>query len=1150
MHSKYLWVISLSLLIITILINIINLRKFPFFKELQIIIIIISIPLIIFIILSGLKKKRSKTKLVNNLKNVIIKECYNAISMYLKATNKIKICRRSFVYKKKWFFLCSTEKTGVNDLLESSGLNFQFIYLPNSLNDYSNNIRWYFTNEAVWVQFIGNFLNNESSEIWKAAVNALDKFRKKITIDAIIMIIDLKEILVSENNEIVKTGNKIRNRIDYLLEKSSREIPLYMISNNTNHISGFQEFYSEENRDDHSGPLGRTIRNVVYSQSPLTMFKKEFNIFIKTLESARLEKLYKEKDEEKRRLLFQFVLKLSCLQKKMELLIIELFDRYNFNNCRLILKGFYFTANQEIKNLPVVKTQLSIEKNLEENKETKYAFVLSLFKEILINEQRNKNGKEELYNKQNKNRKKIIILSTLILFVISIYLIFLHLQIDSIVKGVEDDLKLISSKGEAGLDIYKVIDTYKEKLEKLRKSKKSELFKICYKLYKFDEIELFYEKNLKRILKKYYVKPTVKYMEIEISERINDDDELTKEDYDKLYETLKIYLLLTDKYNSKIKDYDFKELEKKLSEKTMEVIVKNNKATSKKTDGKIDHKMSIYLNYLVKKEFPAIKMNERLVSGARNRLMQYNGIDKMYFEIIKSIKEKSPEITINQMLNDDIIYLKSKKTINSVYTKNGFKDVMEAIVTSSKHMCKNDWVMNGDKAIIIKQEDIINLRKKLIDIYIDDFKKQWIDFLKSIRIEPFNDISEALPILHELGSEKSEILNLLNNINNLCQIDSEIDKYKDNKIPYSSMISKKVSDGKKGIFEDYKSIDMEIMKLRKFIEMLTFKQYENGSQNFASDYKQCINDLVNGITEMKIKGENVVTSIFNGKENDPLYKGYQLIKKALILIPDERTSSSVGNILICPYEYAAKVLKRNIMIEINHQWESEVLTFYKSNIFNKYPFDYYGGDVHFDDVEEFFRPRTGIYWNFYDKVLSGFLIKKNDLYELDQNELEKLSFNQHVLQSINSVETLTETLFKADGRIQKHIIKIHADESNYYKGNVILNNKFYELGEKKEPVQIMWPDEKIDSIGLQIEIGEKELQEKWFYGTWAFLKLIKEGKIEMINRTEYNVEWRMNVSGIYNIFYKIRISMQNEKHPFNESVYRSVSCPKRLFNDQ
>lgn len=147
------------------------------------------------------------------------------------------------MYVLPWYLMLGAKNSGKSTALS-------YAKLPAPLFDTESlkaegSLSWCPYNEAVVVDTPGAYLdksNRDAYKEWNAFLRLLEKRRRKEPLNGIVMTVDAKYLMETEENEIFEAGRIHQSRIDELMKTLKIKVPIYLMITKCNYIDGFVEY--------------------------------------------------------------------------------------------------------------------------------------------------------------------------------------------------------------------------------------------------------------------------------------------------------------------------------------------------------------------------------------------------------------------------------------------------------------------------------------------------------------------------------------------------------------------------------------------------------------------------------------------------------------------------------------------------------------------------------------------------------------------------------------------------------------------------------------------------------------------------------------------------------------------------------------------
>jgi len=1149
------------------------------------------------------RKKKSKSGGVfvgnQSVYQRISKETNEAVQRYMDAVTRKGIMKKSAIYERPWFLLCGAPKAGKTSLLRGAGLNFPMRYPSEKdgiMLEGSDQITWYFANEAVWIDVPGSLMQDDKKDIWQAFLIALQQVRPERPVDGMAMVVSAHEVLTADDRTVKELAKTLRFRVDDLIAAWGIEFPVSLLFNQSDKIPGFADYFGDQFIKSQDQIFGATLSIDQDKIMPRMSFAQEFGLLSKSLTDLRLDKLFKEKDEAKRRMICRFVIHFEGIQEKLGAFVTELFKPSNYEG-KPLFRGFYFTSCLDIKpqettaeqaskpdiGMTIANHPLNPRKMLAaqhgtdaeragqvaKKAEITSLFVLPLFREIMVRD------KSLVKSTQKRTRQETVrhylITAAILLAAIGIVGFVASGLMSSLglFKEIQAQLTLSPTDRQGGLyEQYAALDVLGKAVSRLQRyeDKGAPFTTAMSGLYRggavLAELRAQYFAKLRDLV----VVPSVKYLEYVIWEKVQGYGDLAGEDYDNLYIQLKAYLSLSEAMTSHPKDIDTTFLRPILLDAVKQSLLSadgNQSRLPQQIEAILQENMGVYLLYLKRQSIPLVQENQRVVTLARTKLRRLPSADNLYQAVINRLSQEAPKISLDQMLNrQQEGILKSDRTISVLYTQDGWdKFVAEGIGQASKDPFKLDWVIGlADAEVPEASLDKKKLYDDMVAAYLADFKTQWLGFIKSVTMDPFGDLARSQRILQKLAADNSELSTLLQTIATYTVLkkDNMADKAGGaileaaGKMKATKGLAKTLSKadsaadkagafglGQKSPFDDLNAT---------FDPLRTFARSTGGALSGYEGYKDKIMVLAGKLAALQTQSEDFSLVVFSGKDDDALLNAWKFTQSAMASMPED-LGASLRGVLVLPIEHTGSAASAVLTKTLNAKWHAEIIKPYTSRFSGRYPFVNRGEDASFTDVMDFFRPQTGTFWGFYERVLSPFVVKTSSGWMVRSVGSLTLNFNPGLAKTLTNGERIRDIFFKPDGTLRSLSTTFTPSGANKNSAKLEVNGQAYDLTPGGKSVTVNWPiDATPLGASLKIFVSADFSQDISFSGAWGFLKLLQSARVNKVSSSVINAKWQVNVQNMYMVYQDYRLQVAGSDHPFGDPVFAEFNCPTDLLN--
>jgi type VI secretion system protein ImpL len=1118
--------------------------------------------------------------------NRIDRDCKQAVERYLGSVQRTGLFKKNALYERPWFLLCGSAQSGKSDLLAGSGLNFPRKY-PSEADGLAvegmPQMTWFFGNEAVWIDTPATYMEESHADDWRATISSLAHIRTDKPVDGLAMVISAADVLNAESRQVKEQASALRARIDELIAAWQIEFPVYIIFSRMDEVPGFKEFFSNAAGKWGEQIFGATLSGEQQRVLPRLAFSEEFQVLSDSLADFRLNNLALERDAARKRLMCRFVIHFDGMKEKLAEFVTELFKPSSYEG-KPIFRGFYFASCQTVteqesvaatvQSIDVSQTILNHPLNPRRAaanapasgksppaKQIKRAyFVAPLFNRVMV-------ADKSLVKRTQKGKRQAVLhywsvaaIILVVMLAIGSAMAISALRTQQLLTEVSEQIRLARGQGRSLSDEYRTLGKINAVVARLQAYKDQGVpLSMRFGFYRgnavLDKLKADYFTLINRLL----VGPSVFFFEYRIKERCEAYGELTGEGYNDLYTNLKAYLSISEAA-ARSKEIDTLFLRPMIMDAVTRYVVAKEQAPRLPAEIEmiVQQTIGLYLHYVKQGEFPKTQENQSVVASARDRLRRLPDAKTLYENVASRLKAEAPTITLDQILNrKEEGILKTDRTISTIYTQEGWDNsVAEEIAKASKNPFTLDWVIGLTSDNVPEDaQDPKLLQSEMKQVYFEDFRREWLTFLGSVTLDQFGDIPRCSRLLKKLAGDQSEIKQLLSMVADYTVIKEG-----------NAMVEAggKALDAA-GSFKATKKLAAKVEKQEKNVSNLTRlikKSDEEASGAFDplrgyvragggglggyEAYRDHLSTLIEKLTTIEEKGNGQIIAVFNGSEQDPLLASWKYVNTQLGSWPEE-LSAAVRNIMLLPVSYTGQAVAVVLSEQINSRWQEEIVKVYTNRFAGRYPFTHGGEEASFQDVMDFFRPTTGTFWGFYDRVLSPYVRKTDQGWRASGVGSVDIIFNAEIAATLQRAEKIRNIFFNPDGTVRFLTLSVSPLSANKYASALDVCGQKYDLPPGGTTVQFRWPIEAPEQgATLKIVVSKDFTQDITFKGNWGFLRLVEAANVNVLSPMTFNAKWQVNVQNMYVIFITHRIQVSSADHPFNEPVFKGFSCPTSL----
>jgi type VI protein secretion system component VasK len=423
-------------------------------------------------------------------------------------------------------------------------------------------------------------------------------------------------------------------------------------------------------------------------------------------------------------------------------------------------------------------------------------------------------------------------------------------------------------------------------------------------------------------------------------------------------------------------------------------------------------------------------------------------------------------------------------------------------------------------------------------------------------MEPFVDLPQSSRMLQKLVADQSELEKLLQAVGKITLVNDESAGKKT-----GNALAKTVAKLNPGAAKSAAGASAAANKLpfaltqrstfdnvnATFDLLRSFSSSSEGALSGYAGYREKVLALADKLNGVEANGDNQALAVFTGREDDPLAACWKFTKNTLGVMPEE-LAAGLGALLFRPLELTGAAASLTLTRTLNARWQTEVLKPFVSRFSGKYPFSAQGEGASWNDVMDYFRPATGTFWGFFDRVLSSYVVKTSSGWMVRQLGGMSLNFNPGLSAALSDAELVRTIFFKPDGTLRTIDLTITPLSSNKNAGTLEVDGQTVVLPQGGKSVRISWPLEGAQARGakLRFQTGKDFFQEIGFKGQWGLMKLFSAAKVNKVNAGVFTAKWQVNVQNMYMLYFEARVQVASSDHPFIDPVFPRFNCPTEL----
>jgi type VI secretion system protein ImpL len=1009
----------------------------------------------------SVKLLKAKTVTVlSNIKPVMLKIKH-------KLTTKNRQTRLWFIHKNDrrqinknpLYIIMGDDKSGKKSLLNNAEMN---LIDQQSQNIQMREIKKQLKNHEVQFSANSTFIidNNgctNKSKPNKSLIKYIKKNRKLKPMNGVIITISIGDLLIYTHEERQTMINKLSKKINNLNHTLNCMAPIYIVLTKADSISGFTEFFNDLSQEELSQIWGITF-NINNSESPniiLDEFNQEYSELTQRLNKKVLFTLDTEKSLEKRLLIQTFPQQIQLFKKPILTMISELFG--SLNKSSRLLRGVYITSSQQSQNAIDFLYSTSIEKyKLTSEWQTQSVirnepyFISGIFHSVLQTEGEILGQNLRILKIKKVAKKASIITAPIIALLSCIGLSHAYQRNINLLSKLESNTtKYYIEKRNVNASNISLIQTLPSMNllnDNLMQSKSTGFFD--HFLIAHSKIERACNATLTRAIHAIYIPRLAASLEGQLKSAQNNNAK-------NLYILLKAYLAFDSINNS--------------DNKTIITAMQNNWQANKNITTTQLAQLTYFTGMVTEQKIDKLPLNNPLINKVKMRLETVNPTQRAYALLTarSTSNQDLPPDTLTQFSGSNNIYSyddTQKKTINSIYTANGYKyNYLANHNNIVEHVVNDDRIigLNSDGNKTSEQLEI-----KLANLYMKNYSKEWSDIINSIKIKQTNSDEGVINQLNALANDNSRLKQTLYVI-----VENTI-----------ALNKEKASNG------------ISFKKLSDYMNNNKQRHNYNELQITAQKLSQYLQNIANSDNPQQSYFKAAVDYIAHKKTN-PLYKLAQIENNSPP--PLHRWINAIKN-------NVWRCIEQHAIHYIQQQWNSTIKPDYTKNVSSHYPVDESSStQMSFNTFNTYFN-HEGIILTFCKTYLKPFI--DSNKWQLKTSNSNTLNLSTDVITFFKQAHQISYDYFNQNNQSIIKLIITPVSLSSNAKNILIKQGDLdfnYQHG-PQIPFTINWPSHTSDANSMiAINTFDDQNNNISSYGDWSLFKVINSKNIKLIQKADH-----------------------------------------------
>jgi type VI secretion system protein ImpL len=1095
----------------------------------------------------------------------------------LKKTKLGRASGAQALYGLPWYMIMGPPGAGKTTALKQSGLQFPYQDPSGGSGALkgvggTRNCDWWLTNEAILLDTAGRYATErDDHEEWTAFLDMLKRFRAEKPINGVLLAISIADLAQSSEEQVDEYASKLRARIDEVITRLEMVVPIYVLFTKCDLVAGFVEFWGNLRKNERGQVWGATFPLDADMSEPGKAVEAEFDLLAESVHARGIQRLGGERDAETRHRVYQFPLEFRTLRDNVAQFAEALFKKNTFQETP-IFRGFYFTSGtQEGRPMDRVLGSMARAFGLRpqpteavaQQTESKSYFLGGLLRSIVFPDQHvaARTTREIRRQRVRKASYALAALAIAVVLIVPSSCTFsrnrdLVKSTDSIVTNASKvDWTDSTPLGDKAMHL----DELAARLRQLDDwHRDGAPMTMRWGMYTGDRLYAPTRDAYVGRLQVGFVDPARKFL-IGHLQSVDATSISRGEGYSRTYNELKAYLMMTALGKPNL---DATWVSTAL---TRAWIAAAHTTDTEALEAQLLPHVKYYVELYRRGEVPAWNVEMTLVPTVRAALLQVPKVDREYDALVRDANTNIPAIRFDTIFYGTTApYVSSAKTteVPGAYTKLGWERVRKLIEQQQDTLTAERWVLGEEEKR--SKDEIQKQMTALRTLYFERYKGAWRDFLQSIEVAKPDNATLALDEYNALSEPEWPYLRLLRTLS-------------DNVTLEMAPPSNAVVDQGKGLVDkgvkmgaDKLGIDAGVAPLAKqgrpmspveiaFKPLTRFavpdvapKEGDPPAQTPLAQYQAILAKLVGSLSDLK-DSKTPPDPKALGDEFQTAFRA----TSTLLADQDGFTRPLLSPLLMRPITFGWNAVLHDAGGAASALWEVNVWQRWNTQLEKKYPFDPNAQmDASVQDFTEFFKPKGGVLWGYYDQHLKGTLDKEGDTFIPSRRMKGSVAYSGTFLKCLSRANEVTKQDFVVgqEGAFVQFDVNLHSVSPDVSDVTFAVDGaeKKYR-NEPEEWLTVRWPAAAAEVRGGRVRVrGANGLDEEIVRtGDFGLFRLLDAATLTTGTPSATSTgaptlvaTWELKTQP--GSFVKMNIKPARNEHPLNKDRFKGIICPRNI----
>ncbi len=387
-----------------------------------------------------------------------------------------------------------------------------------------------------------------------------------------------------------------------------------------------------------------------------------------------------------------------------------------------------------------------------------------------------------------------------------------------------------------------------------------------------------------------------------------------------------------------------------------------------------------------------------------------------------------------------------------------------------------------------------DIHHQVLQLYVNDYVNKWIKFVNTIKLSPIVNYSQAEHILMQITQQNSPLFNLIATLKS--------------------------------------NLTIPLLKKQKLVAELTaLRKSEAGKA-----YRQSLQNLQKTIEYMQLNVSQTVNiaDITKVLEHN-IMASHDLLKN----ISDHKVQQSLYHLFIQPARETWRFILSIALNSLTKDWQKNIYKIYQDRIANKFPFANSNEDVSIIDIQQFFQPKLGVFWQFYNRYVAT--LKDHKILGLNEH------LSQQFAQQLIIINNITQLFYSADQQGLSLSFKIYPIPSpKVSEVTLQINDIIYHYNNGPQEwhrITFHGNNDELESRLIIMTANDGQRLSIATTGVWSFLRLLNKATIHKINHSEYKITWHFHSANDNNYAVNFYLKMSTEGDFIKNLLHSHLNLP-------